>query len=379
MTTRSTALLLGLFLGLAGLPSAPAQAAPSPPPAETAGALEAARSLAREAMGHYDAGRFVDAAETFRRADALHAAPQYRVYIARSYVRLGKTATAARFYESAAALPAPPSAPATFRDAQATAATELGELKRRVAVLRIVVVGPPARASSVTVDGAPFPGPGPDPVELDPGPHTVEATAPGFERQTRTIEVHEGDSVQADLVLHEVARDPAPEGDAKPAGRRPSEAPAGDAPGRAPESARSTAGDHAAGRDDTTHHHQLGAIARGDVDVLHAGAVAAVGPTFGLTDVDLAVLALLGRHQGVEPGATVYVLRGRWKPMVSFGVPIFFVDGARFGVRGAAGLQWDPLRHLGVFLQAGAAYFPSLPVAYTGVSFLPSAGIQGRL
>ena len=49
------------------------------------------------------------------------------------------------------------------------------------------------------------------------------------------------------------------------------------------------------------------------------------------------------------------------------------------GAHGSAGVQWDPIRHFGVFVDAGVAAFPSPPAGYQKVVFVPSIGVEPRL
>jgi hypothetical protein len=60
-------------------------------------------------------------------------------------------------------------------------------------------------------------------------------------------------------------------------------------------------------------------------------------------------------------------------------VPIFVVGGVHPGVRTAMGVEWDPLPHLGVFVEAGIAAFPDPPQGFQKVIFVPSIGVEPRL
>lgn len=129
------------------------------------------------------------------------------------------------------------------------------------------------------------------------------------------------------------------------------------------------------------HARQFGAMARVDVDPIHAGARTAVGLTYGAGDMlDVGLSALIGRDMGVEPQMTFFILgRSAWKPLVNLGFPIFFTESAAMGIRGAAGVEWDPIRHFGVFVQVGGAYFLRSAPGYARGVFVPSFGVQGRL
>jgi hypothetical protein len=49
------------------------------------------------------------------------------------------------------------------------------------------------------------------------------------------------------------------------------------------------------------------------------------------------------------------------------------------GVHGAAGVQWDPIRHVGLFVDLGVVGLPTMPTGYQKVVFVPAIGIEPRL
>ncbi len=351
--------------GQAGAPASQA------PPATSAN-LEAARALAREGLAFYEAGQPREAIDRFQKADALFPAQQYRVYIGRAYVKLGRVATAARFYEKATAMPMPANAPKAATEAQQIAVAELEDIRRRVPSLQVFVTGPPREAIQMTLDGATVSPTYLRNVELDPGPHVLEASAPGFEPQTQTVELREGGVQRVGMVLKWIAPPAPPVVSSPPALVEPVPLFFG-VPGRISpvDSAPPVV---------LSHRRQFGALVRADIDPIHAGVVFAPGLTFGATNwLEVGASGLIGNEKGVEPDVRFFVLRGAWKPLVNVGVPIFFADGARVGVRGAAGVQWDPIRHFGVFVQVGGAYFVNAQEGHAKALFLPSAGVQARL
>lgn len=182
-------------------------------------------------------------------------------------------------------------------------------------------------------------------VPVDKGKRVISATAPGRQRWERTVEITSdgaATTVTVDMLLADITSQPA--------------------------------------GDSLAHRFQPGLLARLDIDPINAGARAAVGLTFGLWDhLEIGASALIGSTMGVEPQLTGYIFRGRWKPLVNVGVPIFFSSGAQPGVRGAAGVQWDLNRHFGVFAQVGGAYFPGARAGYAKAVFLPALGVQGRI
>ncbi|MEK6608259.1 MAG: tetratricopeptide repeat protein [Myxococcota bacterium] len=132
--------------------------------------------------------------------------------------------------------------------------------------------------------------------------------------------------------------------------------------------------------DPLSHAGRLGAVAGVDVDGKGRGVVALAGATYGLGDfVEVGLTALLGGHQGLEPSVTALLLRGAWKPTIAVGAPTFFVDGARAGVHGTLGVQWDPVDTHGVFLGVGVMRFFSAPANFDETILVPTLGVQGRL
>lgn len=360
---RCSTSLLAVALALLASPS---RAAPSPAPADSAvpAGLEPARALASEGLLLYDANRFDEAIERFQRADALFPAQQYRVYLGRAYARLGKLATAARYYEQAATMP--DTNAAGFMQARAVAAAELTALRPRVPKLVLQVAGPEGNEVKVTIDGVPRSASFPLDVPLDPGKHRVTVGAPGFAPRSEEVELIAGRTEPLLFVMERSLLDPiADELPPPPAATERDHVP------RPP--ARAT---------DRSHRMQLGTTLRADINPLgdRPGVVFAPGLSFGATHwLEVSASALLGNEKGVEPALTFYVLKGALKPRVDLGLPIFFTGEPLVGVRGGAGLQWDPLRHFGVFVEAAGAYFIHAEEGRPRAYFLPAVGVQARL
>jgi hypothetical protein len=177
-----------------------------------AGVRETARGLAAEAVKLYDTGDFALALELFEKADALYPAPQYRVYVARTCTKLGKLRRALARYDEAMQMPRPPGAPPSFVAAQQTAAEERSQTAGRLPILRIDVTGARAEDVMLTVDGEPVPAPKWARLELDPGPHSITATAPRTRGSSQTVELREGatSSVLVTLLPLEDAARPRP-------------------------------------------------------------------------------------------------------------------------------------------------------------------------
>lgn len=174
--------------------SGPARAAD--PAAEiSADSLKRAREQFGQALALQTAGDWAGALALLKEVAAVKSTPQVRFNIALCEEKLGRLVAALGDYELAAA------------DARAEHAEQVAEeVEGRLELLRqripklVIKRGPGADAAIIAVDGvsvgdqvigAPMP--------TDPGPHTVEARAPGFkpfrksvrvaEQQTETIEI----------------------------------------------------------------------------------------------------------------------------------------------------------------------------------------------
>lgn len=333
-----------------------------------------ARALFTDGNQRLNAGDFEGALERFQRAYVLFPNPKILLNIGTTYRELGRSAEAAnayaRYLEDPAAEP----------QRRAEVEELLRELDATVGRLRIVA---PEAEGQVFVDGSTVGTTGkPIILRVASGTHLVKVEWPGAPPATvemviapaaeREIELHPGGGPVTDAAPRAaVPTHPRAGVTPEPASKGPALKPAGVAAGR----------DRAVAKGESrSHAKQLGAVLRADIEAQGRGLATAVGITYGVGSVvDLGVAALFARDKGMEPGATLFFLDGALKPMVSVGVPIFFVDGARPGMRGSAGLQWDPSRWFGMFAQLGVSYFPGVPEGYESVVVLPSVGIQPRL
>jgi tetratricopeptide (TPR) repeat protein len=74
----------------------------------------AVRQLAEEGIKQFKAGKYEEAAAIFGQAQSQYKAPQYLLYIGRSYEKLGKLIEASEQLAAAAGMKAPPDAPKDF-------------------------------------------------------------------------------------------------------------------------------------------------------------------------------------------------------------------------------------------------------------------------
>ena len=141
-----------------------------------------ARTLATEGAQAFNEGRFKDAVDMFAKAESLMHAPPHLLFMARAHAKLGQFVKAREAYLKIVKEQLAPSAPQAFRDAQSAAEEERKQVEPHIGKLTVKVEGADAAKDlSVTIDGQPVstvllgvPQP------MDPGDHTVAATASGF-------------------------------------------------------------------------------------------------------------------------------------------------------------------------------------------------------
>lgn len=141
-----------------------------------------ARSLATEGAQAFNEGRFKEAVDLFTKAESLMHAPPHLLFAARAHAKLGQFVKAREAYMKIVKEQLAPNAPQAFRDAQTAAEEERKQVEPHIGRLTIKVEGAEgAKDLVVAVDGQPIPlvllG---VPQPMDPGDHTVTATATGF-------------------------------------------------------------------------------------------------------------------------------------------------------------------------------------------------------
>jgi hypothetical protein len=189
-----------------------------------------------------------------------------------------------------------------------------------------------------------------------PGRHSLTVKAAGYETKTKSVQVGAGEAITLEIQLAPIP---------KPVTRIITvPEPTIGVVVEKPEGPRS----------------RFGAIVFGNFDVPHGGA-AIVGVTADVIDHVTARLgAILGPHVGGYAGATFEFLTGQYRPFVTAGLPVFFDSGARYGIRGAGGLEYEVNRHLAFVIEAGVEHEFNLAMGVTKATlFVPSVGVIGRL
>lgn len=179
-----------------------------------------ARTLATEGAAAFNEGRFKDAVDLFARAESLVHAPPHLLFMARAHAKLGQFVKAREAYLKIVKEQLSPSAPQAFRDAQSAAEEERKQVEPHIGRLLIKVEGAEgAKDLAVAVDGQPFPtvmlG---VPQPMDPGQHTVTATATGFKAAPATVTLKDAGSGS---VVVKLEVDPTAQAPAAPAAAEP--------------------------------------------------------------------------------------------------------------------------------------------------------------
>ena len=183
------ALLLAPSLALAGPPSADDR--------------EAARKLADQGAELFDAGKYEESIELFRKADEKVHAPTFVLAIAQAYAKSGKLLEARAHYQKVIDDKLPASPPASFVEAQATAKREQSDLARRIPSLQIAITGPGAERAKVAIDGAPASSISSidQPIEQNPGDHRIEVTGGPGGPISRSVTLREGAAERVEIAL----------------------------------------------------------------------------------------------------------------------------------------------------------------------------------
>ena len=125
---------------------------------------------------------------------------------------------------------------------------------------------------------------------------------------------------------------------------------------------------------------RLGGLAMAHLDIPRSGVAALVGLTFDVTDaLQVQGTVILGPTYGVYAGAAVAFLGGTVRPFLSAGVPLFFSNGARVGVRGGGGVELQVTRHVSLIADLGAEIMLNPEDNILKAAFIPAVGASGRL
>jgi len=314
------------------------------------GSVEAARAEARRSLQdgakRFEEGDYAGALARFEEAYRHFPSPRFFYNMGQAQRQLARDVEALESFERF--LKESPDAPATARDA---AQNSVLELQAQIGTLE---VSANVAGAEVAIDGRSFGLTPRGPIRVAPGPHQIVVEKAGYEPFLERFQVAPGVRlpVRAQLALR-----PPPAVRTKVASAPPPDL-------------RASRG----------HRGQPGIFARADIAPTLPGFVLAPGLSYGLHDrVELQAAALIGHHKGAWAGGRFFLMDGPLKPSLTTGVPFFFTQGASgWGVQGSAGLQWDPARAFGLFVELGAAFYPFASNALGPSWLLSSVGLQGR-
>jgi hypothetical protein len=204
----------------------------------SSGDVAAARALGQEGVKLADSGNCQEAVDKLAKAEKLYHAPTTLVRLGECQVQLGKLVEGTENLIRVTREQLPPNAPPVFVQAQERAKRVLGEARPKIAKLRLTVAVPPDSQLLVRIDG--------EPISIaslgtyrpmDPGEHSIDATATGYKPVSTKIRLAEGAS---DAIALKLDQDPAsavklaPAQIAKPSAISPYSPPPAEPPPREP-------------------------------------------------------------------------------------------------------------------------------------------------
>ncbi len=164
--------------------------------------VAAARALGQEGVKLADAGNCAEAIDKLSRAEKIFHAPTTLARLGECQVQMGKIVDGTENLNKVVREQLAPNAPPAFAQAQERAKKVLEAAKPKIAKLKIAVAAPPDAQLHVKVDGEHMPNANLNTNRpIDPGEHTVEASAPGYLTATTKVRLTEGGNDSVALTL----------------------------------------------------------------------------------------------------------------------------------------------------------------------------------
>lgn len=116
-----------------------------------------------------------------------------------------------------------------------------------------------------------------------------------------------------------------------------------------------------------------------DVAVADGGEGGALAPGIMLRVADrfdITAKALVSTLKGGYVGASWHLLRGRWRPAISMGIPVFASQGARIGVRSAVAFSAELTSHISIAAELGGEFFLNPEMDRRRLAFVPVVGVR---
>jgi hypothetical protein len=182
-----------------------------------------ARDAATQGIQDYREGKYAEALDLLKRAQALYDAPVHQHYIARCQRELGSWIEAAEGFRALSHRQLDSSAPPQWQDAVTEAGRELSELEPRIPRLLIRVEPKSAEVSRLAIDDVEVPNAVIGMERLaNPGTHHITLAAKGYRDTEQTVEAKAGESTEVKVVLEraDAAKVVAPAGSASNGGTK---------------------------------------------------------------------------------------------------------------------------------------------------------------
>jgi hypothetical protein len=171
---------------------------------------ETARSLMQDGDRLREAGDDAEALVRYQSAHALMHVPTTGLALAQAQAKLGLLVEARGTLMEVLGTTAAPGEPPVFATARKAAAQLASELEPRVSTLE-TRVNPASAPYTLQIDDITLPSAARAvPFKTNPGPHSVHVRAPGFEPQTRRLQLFEGATEQLTFELQPEAAPPTP-------------------------------------------------------------------------------------------------------------------------------------------------------------------------
>ena len=198
-----TRVALHAVLGFTATVLVPSLLAPSLAFAEPSAAdKETARNLMKEGDTKFAAKDYAGALKAYQGAHAIMQVPSTGLPLARAEIERGLFVEARDTLLQVTRHPKDAKEPAAFAKAREEAADLAQKLTPRIPSLNIVVEGAPSDLATVAVDGASVPAAALSaPRKVNPGSHTITASANGFRNASATVQVKEGETEKVTLKL----------------------------------------------------------------------------------------------------------------------------------------------------------------------------------
>lgn len=218
MILSITADRLRTALSRSGMAAALALVSPGALAQTSASNEAAADALYEEGRALLKAGDRAAGCAKFEASQALSPAASTMLNIARCHEQEGKIATAWADYTRALRLNSDTAGVERRKQLAALAREGLRALEPRVPRLRVVLTNPPPGLRAAC-DGKALPAAAlGEALPLDPGPHELRVSAPGYRMETRSVRLEEGKTAVVKIDLRRAADEEPSRGWSRPAG-----------------------------------------------------------------------------------------------------------------------------------------------------------------